>query len=139
MKTLDFKLRYLLRKVSGRADTPVRVVIEFKGDLSAVGGPGFRPVTTIGEIAAGTVPLNRLRQLKEHPDIIAVEGSSPFKDETKGNLTAIHLLLPATRLRVIPCPAFPSRLPRRDARRPGAPAHIRPCAEPVWPRRTSPA
>lgn len=103
MKTLDFKLRYLLRrKVSDRADTPVRVVVEFRGDLSAVSGLGFRPVTTIGEIATGTIPLNRLRQLAEHPDIVAVEGSSSFKDETAGNLNAIHLLSPATGSRVIP-------------------------------------
>lgn len=102
MKTLDFKLRYLLGKVSDRADTPVRVVIEFKGELSAVGGLGFRPVTTIGEIATGTIPLNRLRQLEEHPDIVAVEGSSSLKDETEGSLAAIHLLRPANGSRVIP-------------------------------------
>lgn len=102
MKTLDFKLRYLLQKVSDRADTPVRVVIEFKGDPAAISGLGFQPVSTIGEIATGTIPVSRLRQLEEHPDIIAVEGSSSFKDETEGNLTAIHLLLPAAKLRVIP-------------------------------------
>lgn len=113
MKTLDFKLRYLLRKISERAETPVRVVIEFRGDLSAVSGLGFRPVTTIGEIATGTIPLNRLRRLEEHPDVIAVEGSSSFKDETErsptaikdeaeGSLNAIGLLLPSAGLRVIP-------------------------------------
>lgn len=102
MKTLDFKLRYLLRKISGRADTPVRVVVEFKGELSTIGGLGFRPVTTIGEIATGTIPFNRLRQLEGHPAVIAVEGSSSFKDETEGNLTAIRLLPPAAGPRVIP-------------------------------------
>jgi subtilisin family serine protease len=102
MKTLDFKLRYLLRKASEPMSTPVRVVIEFKGDVSTVTGLGFRPVTMIGEISTGTIPLNRLRQLGEHPDVIAVEGSSSFKDETDGSLFAIHLLLPATKLRVMP-------------------------------------
>lgn len=102
MKTLDFKLRYLLRKVSEHAETPVRVVIEFKGELSAIIGLGFRPVTIIGEIATGTIPLNRLRRLGEHPDVIAVEGSSSLKDETEGNLTAIRLLHPSAGPRVIP-------------------------------------
>jgi subtilisin family serine protease len=102
MKTLDFKLRYLLRKASEPTGMPVRVVIEFKGDVSTVMGLGFRPVTMIGEISTGTIPLNRLRQLGEHPDVIAVEGSSSFKDETDGSLFAIHLLLPATKLRVMP-------------------------------------
>ncbi|HEX8149993.1 MAG TPA: S8 family peptidase [Pyrinomonadaceae bacterium] len=102
MKTLDFKLRYLLRKASESTGTTVRVVIEFKGDVSTVTGLGFRPVTMIGEISTGTIPLNRLRQLGEHPDVIAVEGSSSFKDETDGSLSAIHLLLPSTKLRVMP-------------------------------------
>jgi subtilisin family serine protease len=102
MKTLDFKLRHLLRNDSEDADTPVRVVIEFDGDLSAVSGLGFRPVTTIGDISTGTIPLNRLRQLGEHHDIVAVEGPSCLKDETDGNLAAIHLVLPTTGLRTMP-------------------------------------
>src|SRR5947209_13049050 len=102
MKTLDFKLRYLLEKVTEPTDEPVRVVLEFKGDLSAVCSLGFRPVTTIGEIATGTVPLNRLKQLGGHPNIIAVEGPSSFKDETDVSLTAINLVLPTTKLRTVP-------------------------------------
>jgi subtilisin family serine protease len=102
MKTLDFKLRHLLRNDSDDADTPVRVVIEFDGDLSVVSGLGFRPVTTIGDISTGTIPLNRLRQLGEHNNIVAVEGPSCLKDETDGSLSAIHLMLPTTRLRTMP-------------------------------------
>jgi subtilisin family serine protease len=102
MKTLDFKLRHLLRNDSEDADTPVRVVIEFDGDLSAVSGLGFRPVTTIGNISTGTIPFNRLRQLGEHRDIVAVEGPSCLKDETDGSLAAIHLVLPTTGLRTMP-------------------------------------
>jgi subtilisin family serine protease len=102
MKTLDYKIRYLLRKAPELTDTPVRVVIEFRGDLSAVTSLGFRPVTTIGAISTGTIPLNRLRQLGEHPDVIAVEGSSSFKDETGDNLSAINLLPSAAEGRVIP-------------------------------------
>jgi len=102
MKTLDFKLRYLLWKVREFADEPVRIVIEFRGDMSAIMGLGFQPITTIGAITTGTIPLNQLTQLEEHPDIIAVEGSSSFKDETEGSLAAIHLLLPTTGLRVMP-------------------------------------
>lgn len=102
MKTLDYKLRYLLRKASESTDTSVRVVIEFKGDLSSVSGLGFRPVTIAGRIATGIIPLNRLRQLGEHSDVIAVEGSSSFKDETDGCLSDINLLPSAAKARVIP-------------------------------------
>jgi subtilisin family serine protease len=99
MKTLDFKLRYLLRKESEDAETPVRIVIEFNGDLSAVSKLGFRSVTTIGDISTGTIPLNQLRQLGEHPNIVSVEGPSSLKDETDGNLAAINLVSPTTMLR----------------------------------------
>lgn len=102
MKTLDFKLRYLLRKDSEGAETPVRVVVEFDGDLSAVSELGFRPVTIIGGISTGTIPFNRLRQLGEHPDIVSVEGPSSLKDETDGNLAAINLVPPTTMLRRVP-------------------------------------
>src|SRR2546421_7783982 len=98
MKTLDFKLRYLLEKITEPTDRPVRIVLEFKDDLSAICSLGFRPVTTIGEIATGTVPLNRLKQLGEHPNVIAVEGSPSLKDETDVSLTAINLVLPTTKL-----------------------------------------
>src|ERR1041385_4934278 len=102
MKTLDFKLRHLLWKNSEDSDAPIRVVIEFDGDLSAVNGLGFRPTTTIGNIATGTIPLKRLRQLGEHPNIIAVEGPSCLKDETDRGLAAIRLVSPTTKLRTIP-------------------------------------
>lgn len=102
MKTLDFKLRYLLRKDSEDAETPVRVVVEFDGDRLALKELGFREVTTIGGISTGTIPLNRLRQLGEHPNVVAVEGPSSLKDESCGDLAAINLVLPTTKLRTVP-------------------------------------
>ncbi|HJQ31441.1 MAG TPA: S8 family serine peptidase [Pyrinomonadaceae bacterium] len=89
-------------KDSEGADTPVRVVVEFDGDLSELAGLSFKPVTTIGDISTGTIPLNRLRQLGEHPNVVTVEGPSCLKDETDRNLAAIHLALPTTKLRTLP-------------------------------------
>lgn len=99
MNTLDYKLRYLLRKASRPANSPIRVVIQFKGELSAVERIGFRPVTTIGKIATGIIPFEQLRQLGEHPQVVAVEGSTSSKDETDGSLPATHLQPSATDLR----------------------------------------
>jgi subtilisin family serine protease len=102
MKTLDFKLRYLMGRTAMPDDASVRIIIEFRGDLSALHTSGFRPVTTIGQIATGTIPFNRLKLLATHPNIIAVEGSSSFKNETEGSLTAIHLVAPQTNRRTVP-------------------------------------
>lgn len=102
MNTLDYKLRYLLRKSSELTDGPVRVVIEFRGDLSALTDLGFRPVTVAGEIVTGTIPLKRLGHLGEHRNVVAVEGSLPLKDEADASLAAINLLPSVKGLRAIP-------------------------------------
>jgi subtilisin family serine protease len=59
-------------------------------------------VTTIGNIATGTVPLNQLRRLAAQPNVVAIEGSSSFKDETEPGLAAINLALPENKLRTVP-------------------------------------
>lgn len=102
MKTLDFKLRYLLEKAIEPTDGLVRVVLEFKDDLSAACSLGFFPVTTIGNISTGSIPLNRLKQLGALPNIVAVEGSSFFKEEASVRPNANNLTLPNQERRTVP-------------------------------------
>jgi subtilisin family serine protease len=99
MAHLDFRLRHVQQ---GAAPADARVLLWFSGDLAALAAVGFRVSSVAGDVAAGSVPSDRLEELREHPQVLLVEGSRPLKDETDTSLPAINLLDPETMLRTVP-------------------------------------
>ncbi len=102
MALLDFRLKYLQQKVSAQTDDRIHVLLQFRAKLPDLTDAEFHVTSTAGDIAAGYLPLNRLEQLKEHPDVIFIEASPSFKGEMDKSLAEMKLLDTKTRQPVIP-------------------------------------
>lgn len=101
MAFLDFRLRHLLESPVPETD-PLRVLVQFEGDVGALKDAGFAPSSVIGDVAAGSIPFERLRELQEHESVLIIEPSRCLKDEVDASCVAIGLVNPATDLRTIP-------------------------------------
>lgn len=99
MANLDFRLRHLYQKVAGMR---LHVLLQFKTDLSAVEDLGFQVTSRAGDVVAGSIAFDRLDELKNHPEVIIVEGSHQLKDELDVSLVASNLIDADTEERLIP-------------------------------------
>lgn len=63
---------------------------------------GFRATSIAGDVAAGFIPGEQVKQLMEHPDTIAVEVAPSLTNGAKINQIAINLFDPVTNERTIP-------------------------------------
>lgn len=80
----------------------LRVLVWFDGDPGGLAATGFHASSTAGDVAAGSIPHDRLEELVRHPQVILVEGTRQLKNETDVSLPAINLLDPETMTRTVP-------------------------------------
>jgi subtilisin family serine protease len=99
MANLDFRLRHLYQKVAAMR---LHVLLQFKKDLSAVERLGFQVTSRAGDVVAGSIPFDRLNELRNHSEVIIVEGSHHLKDELDVSLVASNLIDADTEERLIP-------------------------------------
>jgi subtilisin family serine protease len=80
----------------------LKVLIRFSPNLSSIRELGFIPSSVVDDIAAGSLPDDRLEALRLHKDVVAIELSRPLKEHMDVSATAIRLSDPTTDLRTIP-------------------------------------
>lgn len=98
--SLDFHLRQTQQSYKDRGEL-VRVLVQFRNDVSVLRELGCKVTSVFGDIAAVAVEAENLEQLQEHPDVVFVEASRALKDETDVSAGAINLI-DAAGLRAIP-------------------------------------
>lgn len=101
MAHLDFRLRHLLWEGAPSAEQ-VHVLLQFKDCPPSQAEVGLRVTTVAGDVAAGSIPRDKLNALRLHPQVVLVEGSRQLKDETDVSLLAINLLEPERLQRTVP-------------------------------------
>lgn len=100
MSSLDFKLRHLQQSLPG--EMRIHVLLQYRNDLRKLESLGFRVTSVAGDVAAGTISVDQLDQLAQHPEIIFVGGSRLLKDEMDVSSVYVHLRDPIANLRTIP-------------------------------------
>jgi subtilisin family serine protease len=96
----DYKLLYLQRQ--SLAEERIRVLVWFRNNVSSLAEAGFLKTSVAGDVAAGSVPAERLDELSAHRDVIFVETSGGLKDETDLSAVAINLVNAETGSRLVP-------------------------------------
>lgn len=100
MPSLDFKLQRLQQTLSG--ETRIRVLLQYRNDLGKLKGLGFRVTAVAGDIAAGSISVNKLGELAQNENVIFVGGARYLKDEMDVSSVAINLIDPVSSVRTIP-------------------------------------
>lgn len=84
------------------ASMRLRILLQFKNDLAAVERVGFQVTSRAGDVAAGSIPFDRLDELTNHPEVVLIEGSHQLKDELDVSVVASNIVDAATEERLIP-------------------------------------
>lgn len=97
---LDFKLRHWCE--IAQPEERVRILLQFRNDLSKLEKLGLRVSSQAGNIVAGSIPMKNLTKLSDHPSVVYIEATRALKDETDVSAVDIGLIDPVTGQRVIP-------------------------------------
>ena len=73
-----------------RQAASVRVLLRFKGEsLEPLEREGFRPATVAGDVATGSIELDRLEDLASLPEVVHMEASRPLTGELETSVREI--------------------------------------------------
>jgi subtilisin family serine protease len=98
---LDFNLRHLRREDVDPTEV-FHVLVQFKTDVRVLYELGCRVTSRVGDVAAVFVRAGDLEKLQRCPEVVFVEASRPFRDETDVSTVGINLTDSVTGTRTIP-------------------------------------